>query len=316
MIIPTYNREKTIAHAIQSALDQSYRNLEVIVVDDGSTDRTAEVLKRFGERIRVIGQANAGPSAARNRGVESALGSIIAFLDSDDAWFPNKLARQVALLERLGPRVSCCLCNIQFAQGPAARNTSFAVADLHPPIEEGVWRNPTEVLITRFVLFNQALAARKDALLEAGLFRRDLRLLEDYDLALRLSMLGPWAFIQTPLVSYGTGESNSLTSSCVSDKTVLPRIALRILELLLASGKLSEGRLRGVLRRQITYSSLRLTAAEWVNGRSESGRVLGRTLDCCLSLFASIQRRTPLLRRMDVVSTDEFLLKGEQLGGG
>lgn len=104
-IIATYNRADIVGEAIESILGQTYKNMEVLVVDDGSTDGTHEALRRFGNRIRVVRQENAGPGAARNRGIEVARGELIAFLDSDDIWMPTKLERQVRLLEKVGPTV-------------------------------------------------------------------------------------------------------------------------------------------------------------------------------------------------------------------
>lgn len=98
VIIPTFNREQTVARAISSALNQGYVPTEVIVVDDGSTDETRETLAKFGGAIRVIHQANAGAAAARNTGSRAANGEYLAFLDSDDEWLPEKLERQIPLM--------------------------------------------------------------------------------------------------------------------------------------------------------------------------------------------------------------------------
>lgn len=113
IIIPAFNRESTIAASVESALAQDHPKIEVIVVDDGSTDGTIGELERFGDRIVVIRQPNAGPSAARNRGVANAKGEIVAFLDSDDLWLPGKVSRQVALMERASSRLVCCVCNAE-----------------------------------------------------------------------------------------------------------------------------------------------------------------------------------------------------------
>src|SRR5690242_13806787 len=91
VVIPTFNRARCVANAVDSVLVQTFKDCEVIVVDDGSTDATAEVLKGYGNRVRVIQQSNRGVSAARNAGIRSARGEWIAFLDSDDIWNPDKL---------------------------------------------------------------------------------------------------------------------------------------------------------------------------------------------------------------------------------
>jgi len=98
-IIPVYNGADFLAEAVTSALTQTYQALEIVIVDDGSTDRTPEVARSFGERVRYLRQDNAGPAVARNTGLAEARGELVAFLDADDRWHETKLARQVAVLE-------------------------------------------------------------------------------------------------------------------------------------------------------------------------------------------------------------------------
>jgi glycosyltransferase involved in cell wall biosynthesis len=95
-IVPVYNGERYLAETLQSILGQGIESLDVIVVDDGSTDGTTGVVRRFGSAIRVLHQANAGPAAARNLGLREARGHFVAFLDADDLWKPDKLTRQMA----------------------------------------------------------------------------------------------------------------------------------------------------------------------------------------------------------------------------
>jgi glycosyltransferase involved in cell wall biosynthesis len=217
VIIPTYNRERTIERAVDSVLAQTWQSIELIVVDDGSVDRTVDILARYGNRIVVIKQKNQGPSAARNTGIKAATGEIVAFLDSDDSWLPEKIERQVHLLQRTANQgAGCCVCNANMVYSNGKTVTSFAVAGLEASQSEGVWLNPAEILVTRFLFFNQVVTVRRDWLERSGFFRSDLRILEDYDLALRLSLLGPWAFISDPLVVWHGGEENSL-SKTVSD---------------------------------------------------------------------------------------------------
>ena len=96
VIIPTYNNAAYLVESVESVLNQSYRNIELIVVDDGSTDNTQAVLAGFGDRLRYVRKANGGPSSARNLGIQMARGQLIAFQDADDLWLPEKLALQVA----------------------------------------------------------------------------------------------------------------------------------------------------------------------------------------------------------------------------
>jgi glycosyltransferase involved in cell wall biosynthesis len=98
VVIPTYNYGRYIGQAIDSALAQTYRPCEIIVVDDGSTDNTSEVLSGYGNKIRAFTQPNGGPASARNRGIQCVQGEFIAFLDADDFWLPHKLERQLDVL--------------------------------------------------------------------------------------------------------------------------------------------------------------------------------------------------------------------------
>lgn len=108
-IVPVFNGERYVAEALESIFAQTYRPIEVVVVDDGSQDGTQAVLDGFGDRIKVIHQANAGPTAARSRGLEAATGDFIAFQDADDLWLPQKLDLQMDRLKAT-PEAELCTC--------------------------------------------------------------------------------------------------------------------------------------------------------------------------------------------------------------
>jgi glycosyltransferase involved in cell wall biosynthesis len=111
-IVPVYNGERYLAEALESILGQTYRSLEVIVVDDGSTDGTAAVLATYRQRITCLHQTNAGHAAARNRGLAVARGEFVAFLDADDLWHPEKLARQMARFQAR-PELDASVTHVQ-----------------------------------------------------------------------------------------------------------------------------------------------------------------------------------------------------------
>lgn len=115
VVIPSYNHGKYIAETIDAALAQTYQPLEVVVVDDGSTDNSAEVLASFGDRIRWFAQKNSGVSRARNWGAGESRGEFIAFCDSDDVWVPQKLEKQIARFD--DPEVGLVYCGIQRVDG-------------------------------------------------------------------------------------------------------------------------------------------------------------------------------------------------------
>src|SRR5207249_4329253 len=108
VVIPLYNKAPFVRRALDSVLAQTHRALEVLVVDDGSTDGGGAVVAACPDpRVRLITQPNAGPGPARNRGLDEAAGPLVAFLDADDEWLPNYLETCVALLERHGPDIAC-----------------------------------------------------------------------------------------------------------------------------------------------------------------------------------------------------------------
>jgi len=119
-IIPVFNGARYLREAVASILAQTYRPIEIIVVDDGSTDDTAEVVRNYGDQVRYVWQPNGGPSAARNRGVRAAQGALVAFLDQDDVWHPNKLTRQmVQFMTR--PELDLCVTHAQIFWIPELR---------------------------------------------------------------------------------------------------------------------------------------------------------------------------------------------------
>ena len=113
VVIPTYNRATELPSAIESVLGQTYPSVEVIIVDDGSTDGTEALIQTRFPRVRYLRQSNRGPAAARNAGIKAASGPYIAFLDSDDRWMPQKLERQIGLL-RERPEVGLVFSTVRF----------------------------------------------------------------------------------------------------------------------------------------------------------------------------------------------------------
>lgn len=230
VIIPTYNRATFIPDAIESVLGQTYKHLELIIVDDGSTDETQAVLSHYGDKVRVLRQQNAGPAIARNRGIAVARGDIIAFLDSDDQWLPSKLERQVESLRLAGPEVTCSLCNCTVHYANGTKTSTFAIADTIPECETGIWLNPAEVLLNRFVMFNQAVAIRREVLERVGYFDETLKFGEDYDLPFRLAMEGPWTILRDELVAYHEASPGSWAKAALREEVHLRKDLVRIRE--------------------------------------------------------------------------------------
>jgi glycosyltransferase involved in cell wall biosynthesis len=299
-IIPTYNRASLVSEAIDSVLAQTYPQIEVIVIDDGSTDGTLEVLKRYGNRIQVISQPNAGPAAARNRGIDAAQGEMVAFLDSDDLWLPEKLARQVKLLQQLG-NVPCCVSSIRM-QGKGQQSTSFDVAWLDPAVGEGVWHNPDEILATRFVLFNQGVIIRRPVLKELGGFDERLWLLEDYDLALRLSLYGGWAFVRDPLVIWRDDGETSLSRNAAQDdlRWKLPLVSILEQHLLRLDAGVKHESLRKHLKRELNSLRRQLKAAALRKQGGWGASVAGELIERGERYRKAAFRRSPWFPKMKV----------------
>src|SRR5216683_7251951 len=299
-IIPTYNRTHIICDAVESILAQTYRQIEVIVVDDGSKDDTLPRLKQYGDRIRVVSQANAGPAAARNRGIAMAQGELIAFLDSDDLWLSTKIERQVALLQRAGESVPCCLSNIMMKWNSGDR-ASFDIALLKPPAEQGVWLNVDEVLATRFVLFNQGIVIRRKVLEKIGGFDESIRYLEDVEFPLRLSLEGPWAFIQTPLVIWRESMTNSIYKNSKREALCTSACLVEVFEMHLArvdkAGR--NGRLRKYVSRELSRARQHLWLTK-MSQRSSWGSALAALVRTVDRYESALFRRSQWFQKMKV----------------
>lgn len=152
VIIPVYNGEKFIREAIESVLQQNYQSLEILVIDDGSTDRTAHWVGDFGQKIRYFFQSNRGPSAARNKGLELSQGEVIAFLDADDLWPLHKLENQIPpLLEN--PSIDVVLGRIQCLESSGTMKSDFSKSqntfiDVH--LGGGIFRKSVFDKVGRF----------------------------------------------------------------------------------------------------------------------------------------------------------------------
>lgn len=203
IIIPAHNAERYLREAVESALAQTWPNIEVIVVDDGSTDGTlglAEALASKDACLRVIHQDNAGVGAARNRGIAEARGAFIAPLDADDFWHPTKLARQIAALEERGDRWGMAYCWSR----SVGEGGDVAIPLPHWPLEGGIF----QALLYRNIIGNASVPIfRAAALREVGVYRtRDeqggAQGCEDWDLALRVARKFLVAAVPEFLVSY------------------------------------------------------------------------------------------------------------------
>ena len=204
VIIPTFNRARKVVRAISSVLYQSFTDYEIIVVDDGSTDGTEDVIAQFRPHIKYLSHPkNSGVSAARNTGIKASQSSLIAFLDSDDYWLPEKLSLQRAFFIQNPESVACQTEEIWIKRGirinPRKRHLKPS-GDIFEPSLKLCLVSPSAVMLKRSLLN------------EVGLFDEDLPVCEDYDLWLRISCRYPIYLISRYLVVKEGGEPGQLSS--------------------------------------------------------------------------------------------------------
>lgn len=191
VVIPTYNRARFIGAAVASIRAQTYPCHEIVIVDDGSSDDTAAVVAALGEGIRYIRQANAGPSAARNRGIQEACGDLVAFLDTDDRWLPEKLALQVRAMQR-DPSIALVCADMAIEDGEGRRlvDSNFAkrgMLAMFERLDSAAIPDAPRLLLQINFINTSTVLARRDLLQSLGGFDRRLRYGEDLELWLRIA---------------------------------------------------------------------------------------------------------------------------------
>ena len=226
VIIPTYNRGWIIKEAIDSVLTQDYRDFELIVVDDGSTDNTDDILNSYHGDIIVFRQENQGVSAARNRGLAEASGRFIAFLDSDDLWLPQKLFRQVEFFNK-NPEAQICQTEETWIRKGVRVNPKKR--------HKKPWGMIFELSLALCLVSPSAVMIRRSLFEKAGGFDETLPACEDYDLWLRISCRYPVYLIETPLIIKRGGHNDQLSASSGLDK-----FRIKSLTKIIESGLLSK----------------------------------------------------------------------------
>ena len=207
VIIPNYNYAKYVAEAIDSVLSQSYKNCELIVVNNGSTDDSLDILREYGDRIRVIDQPNLGQSGARNSGLRHARGDFIAFLDADDSWEKNKIEKQISLLTESTQLIYCGIRPF--------RSSSSDITPIELPKYKGDCTNYfLEYPGASIVLSGESTALFSRSLLErVGEFDPKLNSTAGWDFFRRCSKLTKFGFINESLVNYRLHDNNMSNSS-------------------------------------------------------------------------------------------------------
>ncbi|MBF2064906.1 MAG: glycosyltransferase [Calothrix sp. C42_A2020_038] len=218
VIIPTYNSEKTIKKTIQSVLNQTFCNFEIIIINDASTDSTLDIISKINDfRIKLFTYSKAGANISRNRGLSHAIGKFISFLDADDIWTCHKLQSQVKALQD-NPEAAVCYSWTDYID----ENDKFVVTGTHITANGNVY---DKLLLTNFLENGSNPLIRKEALIELGGFDESLNAGQDWDMWLRLA--AKYNFIAVPKVQilYRI-SSNSLSSNLARQE----KACLQVLE--------------------------------------------------------------------------------------
>jgi glycosyltransferase involved in cell wall biosynthesis len=207
VVIPTYNRREKTLRAIKSVLNQEINNLEVIVVDDGSTDGTSDFLKSKNLPIEIISKENGGVSNARNVGIKNSTGKYIAFLDSDDVWLPGKLNKQIEYFEKNPEVVLVYTDQFLNIDGKNLEQTRFQRN-----------RPNKKMSLPGFVdytpIHTSTVLIKKEVFDKVGVFSEELSVHEDSELWNRVSDYGDFGYIEEPLsVYYWESEAEHITGA-------------------------------------------------------------------------------------------------------
>jgi glycosyltransferase involved in cell wall biosynthesis len=196
IVIPTYNRANFLPRAIKSALSQTYRNIEIIIVDDNSKDKTEEIVKYYNDpRIRyIVHKCNLGPSAARNTGIKNSKGKYIAFLDSDDEWFLEKISCQMNIFQKKDSK-----CGIVCTGGYIIKDNKKTVRVKSISLSPNSFYR--KILLENTVGTSTVLV-KKECFEKVGLFDESLKNCEDWDMWIRIAKYYKFIFIKLPLIKY------------------------------------------------------------------------------------------------------------------
>jgi glycosyltransferase involved in cell wall biosynthesis len=202
VIIPTYNRSSWLIDAIDSVLNQTFQDFELIVVDDGSTDETREIMVEYGDRIHYFYQSNRNPASARNLGIKKAKSDLITFLDSDDRWLKGKLHAQINLMKD-NPDVKICYTDEIWIR----RGVRVNQKKIHRKYSGWIYQKCLPLCI----ISPSSVMIHREVFDKVGLFDEDFLVCEDYDLWLRISHLFPITFINEPLIIKNGGHEDQLS---------------------------------------------------------------------------------------------------------
>jgi glycosyltransferase involved in cell wall biosynthesis len=208
VVIPAYDASATIGETLLSVRSQTYRMLEILVIDDGSTDGTADIVSAHAasdSRIRLVRQKNCGVAAARNRGIEEAAAGLVAFVDADDLWAPHKVEKQIAALRKEGPSVALVYTWFAYIDAASRITARYCPAEAGDVLER--------LCLGNFIGNGSSILVTKAAAVEVGGFDPSLRArraqgCEDYQFCLRLAEHHRFAVVPEHLTGYRRTSAN------------------------------------------------------------------------------------------------------------
>lgn len=258
VIIPAYQNAATIVEAVTSVLNQTMKDVEIIIIDDGSTDNLEDVLRPLVDKIIFLRQENQGSAAARNLGIKNSTGEFVAFLDADDKWFPEKLTLQLALFEK-NTKVGLVFGNMKYLyEGNVLSTTYF---DLIPPLRGKVF---LDLFAYNFVP-TSATMVRRQVLEQVGLFDESFRIVQDYHLWLRIASSWELDYIEAPVTIYRTG-TQQISRNLVKAATMLLQVKKDIYSSYIG---MFEGADRKILERGLYDKYLRLAMCHMREAQKE-----------------------------------------------
>ena len=259
VIIPTYNRAQRLKKAIDSVLAQSHRNFELIVVDDGSDDNTAELIDKYNADIVYIRQENRGPAAARNRGIEKARHNLLAFLDSDDWFAENKLETQIEAMDQNPSYLISHTDEIWYRNGQLLNQKLK-----HKKNSGDIFGQSLELCAVGM----STIMIRKEIFERYGLFDEEYPCCEDYEFWLRISAEEKFLLVEEPLTLKDGGRDDQLSTIY---RTGMDKFRIQAIMKILASGRLTGGQ-TGVARRELERKCRIYGTGCIKHGRKEEGQ--------------------------------------------
>lgn len=254
VVIPAYNAVRFVNATIDSVLLQTFQDFEILAVDDGSTDNTKEILEAYGDKIRYLPKKNGGVSSARNYGIENAKGKYIAFLDADDVWMPEKLEKQVALMEA-NEDIGLCYAATQKVDEELNYLSS---------IPANAYEDYTESLLLNLNIVAGSCSsamARRDIISQTDGFDSKFTTYADWEFWLRLSLLTKFAPVNEELVKYRVVKGSMSSNPAITKKD-----ALGVLDKFFSLPNLSEK--YKSLKNKVFSNHLMIVAGEFLHNKN------------------------------------------------